>query len=83
MTYVAVDIGCIECGESSSLLGVYNIEEAAYEVVRVAYERYRQAEWHGQHEFRVFDTTDPGDYSLFSCDDFAPEEQSRRRRADA
>lgn len=78
MTYVAVDIGCIECGEPSALLGVYKIEEAAWNVCRIAIER-QQEDWHGEHRFIVFDTRNPDDYSEFSCDDFAPAEQARRR----
>lgn len=79
MSYVAVDIGCIECGEASALLGVYKIEEAAWQVCRIAVERNHEAGRHGQHHFLVFDTTNPDDYSEFSCDDFAPAEQARRR----
>jgi hypothetical protein len=80
MSYVAVDIGCIECGEPSALLGVYKIEEAAWNVCRIAVERHYESGRHGKHNFMVFDSTDPADYSEFSCDDLAPEEQARRRK---
>jgi hypothetical protein len=81
MSYVAVDIGCIESGERSALLGVYKIEEAAWNVCRIAAERRYEKGGHGQHHFLVFDTTNPDDYSEFSCDDFAPAEQARRMRS--
>lgn len=53
MYYVAVDIGCLECGEPSHILGIFTSEEEAYSVI--ADHRERQAEaWHGEHSFEVF-----------------------------
>lgn len=51
--YVAVDIGCLECGEMSSVLGIFMREEDAYSVIEDHRERQNEA-WHGEHSFRVF-----------------------------
>lgn len=53
MRYVAVDVGCLECGEESYVLGVFDREEDA---VMVAEEcaSAQNAHWGGQHDFRVF-----------------------------
>jgi hypothetical protein len=53
MLYVAVDIGCIECGEESAVLGVFEDENAADAVITEHFERQRE-NWHGQHHFSVF-----------------------------
>ena len=48
--YVAVDVGCIECGESTSVLGIYTSKdrcEAVLEEARIAQEK----DWSGQHSF--------------------------------
>lgn len=52
--FVAVDIGCIECGEQSSVLGVFDNEEAA-ELVRDKAQKKQSKEWKGQHDFQVFE----------------------------
>ncbi len=50
--YVAVDIGCIECGEESFVLGVFTNETKAKEVLDE--HRDRQAKhWRGQHSFEL------------------------------
>ena len=50
--YVAVDVGCIECGESSAVLGVFTDRTTAEEVMEAA--QAAQAEnWSGQHDFFV------------------------------
>jgi len=52
MLYVALDIGCIECGEGSEVLGIFKTEEAAQAVADAA--RKKQAEnWAGEHHFEV------------------------------
>lgn len=52
--FVAVDIGCIECGEESAVLGVFTSEEKAVEVLKEHYVR-QEEHWHGQHSFEVFE----------------------------
>jgi len=50
--YVALDIGCIECGEVSNVLGVFTIRKAAEAVIEE--HRIRQKEdWWGQHSFEI------------------------------
>lgn len=50
--YVALDIGCIECGEISAVLGLFtNLENA--EVVAEDHRIRHNANWHGQHSFEV------------------------------
>ena len=51
--YVAVDIGCIECGESSHVLGIFTKKEKAYEVIH-DHKKRQQENWSGQHFFEVF-----------------------------
>jgi hypothetical protein len=53
MLYVAVDIGCIECGEPSAVFGVFDSEEAA----QAACDAQREIDngWRGgQHSYDVF-----------------------------
>jgi hypothetical protein len=59
MTYwLAFDIGCIECGEESSVIGVYATEAEAIEATEVAIEA-QQRDWHGQHVMDIFAITIP------------------------
>ena len=64
--YVAVDIGCIECGESSAVLGVFTNKARAQEVLDV--HCIKQAKhWSGQHSFELheideIDTVYPVEY---------------------
>jgi hypothetical protein len=51
--YVAVDIGCIECGEESSVLGVFVNKKDAEKVIADAAKRQRE-NWTGQHSFEIF-----------------------------
>jgi len=51
--FVAVDIGCIECGEDSAVLGVFTSRSRARRVADKA-RAAQQENWHGQHDFRVF-----------------------------
>lgn len=52
--YVVVDIGCIECGEPSTVLGIFNDKKKA-ESVREKYENIQEENWHGQHYFEIFE----------------------------
>lgn len=52
MFYVAVDIGCIECGEDSKVLGIFKSESKAQEVCDKA-EADQREDWQGQHNFFV------------------------------
>ena len=50
--YVALDVGCIECVEPSSVLGVFTDRVEAEQVCN--YHENRQMEnWHGTHSFEV------------------------------
>ena len=50
MYYVAVDIGCIECGEPSHVLGIFTNKEKALNVCKEHEER-QNLNWTGQHSF--------------------------------
>ena len=54
MYYVAVDIGCIECGEDSAVLGIFTSLEVANTVCNDHGERQAKS-WHGQHCFEVYE----------------------------
>jgi len=56
--YLAFDIGCIECGESSAVIGTFATREEAETAATAAAKK--QAEiWHGQHKFQVHDLSRP------------------------
>lgn len=66
--YVAVDIGCIECGEDSAVLGVFTSEAEANDVLD-DHEHRQSKNWTGQHHFRLFeidaiDTVYPVEYEV-------------------
>lgn len=52
--WLAFDIGCIECGENSAVIGTYPTEEEARAAAESEAER-QAADWHGQHSMEVFD----------------------------
>jgi len=53
--YILMDIGCIECGESSDLLGSFETLEKAHEVQ----EKWESIGWRGgQHSYEIFELTD-------------------------
>jgi hypothetical protein len=52
--FVAMDIGCFECGEDSACLGIFDTEQEA-KASLVEPERKQQAHWHGEHCFTVFE----------------------------
>ena len=54
MYYVAVDIGCIECGENSHVLGIFTDKKKAEKVCDMHEERQRK-KWIGQHNFEVYE----------------------------
>lgn len=51
--YVAVDIGCIECGEKSNVIGIFTSEEQAQKICS-EYEKRQRKHWSGDHYFEVF-----------------------------
>lgn len=61
--FVLIDIGCIECGESSTFLGVYDTLDEA-KAARDEYitnepneygRKWGRKEWMGQHSVDIFD----------------------------
>lgn len=52
MYYVALDIGCIECGEDSNVLGIFKNKKHAEEVIK-DHENRQKENWHGQHYFDI------------------------------
>ena len=66
-TWLAFDIGCIECGEDSGVIGTFATEAEADAAALAAYERHRDA-WRGQHHMAVFDLSDPESFSRFAKD---------------
>lgn len=53
MYFVVVDIGCIECGQATSVLGIFNsISEA--DKVKKDHEKRQKENWNGQHYFEIF-----------------------------
>lgn len=54
MKWLAFDIGCIECGESSAIIGVFETEKAAKDACKVAREEQKK-DWAGQHSMEVFE----------------------------
>lgn len=54
MKYVVVDIGCIECGEQSAVLGIFTNKRKAEET-RKKYSEIHSNNWHGQHHFEIFE----------------------------
>lgn len=52
--WLVFDIGCIECGEESDIVGLYDTKEEAVAASIVASEKQQQ-HWSGQHEFEIYD----------------------------
>lgn len=63
--YIAFDVGCIECGEASGLIGVYASKEEA-EAAADAARKEQHYDWHGEHYMFVVDTDNPADYSTYA-----------------
>jgi hypothetical protein len=57
LVWVAVDIGCLECGESSSVIGLYATKAEAESAA--AGDEQRQNWEQGQHSFQVFEAALP------------------------
>ena len=55
--YVAVDIGCIECGESSAVLGIFTDKNKAWDVLD-EHEKRQGEHWRGQHYFDVYEVNE-------------------------
>jgi hypothetical protein len=53
MNYIVVNIGCIECGVSSNIVGVFDNEDQAYEVANKCDDNFSWREG-GQNNFEVF-----------------------------
>jgi len=51
--WIVVNIGCIECGVSSNIVGVFDSEENARLIAEKCYEKYSWREG-GQNNFDVF-----------------------------
>ena len=52
--WLAFDIGCIECGEGSAVIGTYDTEDEADAACAEAGEEQAR-DWHGQHSMEAFD----------------------------
>ena len=52
MKYVVVDVGCLECGEESSVLGIFTDRKKAEEIMKKCKE-YQSEHWMGQHYFFI------------------------------
>ena len=52
--WLAFDIGCIECGEASAVIGIYATPQEAQAACDDAAEEQAR-NWHGQHSMEVFD----------------------------
>lgn len=56
--WLAFDIGCIECGEESAVVGVFSSPEDA-KVAAGAASVKQAADWHGEHHFEVYEIDVP------------------------
>lgn len=54
MLYVCVDIGCIECGEESKIIGLFSALDRARKAVAEREAKCQRAAWRGEHRFEVF-----------------------------
>ena len=57
--YIVVNIGCIECGVSSNIVGIFNTEREAKIVANLCYEKLDWREG-GQNAFEVFKLPEVG-----------------------
>jgi hypothetical protein len=52
--FIAMDIGCIECGESSKLIGIYVTKgDAENAIIKPKEEQAKN--WTGEHKFIIFE----------------------------
>lgn len=56
--WIVVNIGCIECGVSSNIVGVFTTEEKAEQVSKACDEKYGWRE-EGDNHFEVFPMPEP------------------------
>lgn len=57
--WILVDIGCIECGEQSDIVGTFTSEAAANRVCAQLLSN-DEARFHGgQHDYEVFELSEP------------------------
>ena len=54
MKYIVVNIGCIECGVSTNIVGVFDNKEKADSIVTQCNEKYDWREG-GQNAFEIFE----------------------------
>lgn len=52
--YLVVNIGCIECGVSSNIVGLFATKDEAERVCKICNEKYTWRDG-GQHNFEVFE----------------------------
>lgn len=52
--YVLVDIGCIECGEESHVIGIFTDINKAQKSEK-DHEMRQEKKWTGQHLFEIFE----------------------------
>jgi hypothetical protein len=57
--YLVMNIGCIECGVSSQVVGVFEKEDQANEIAKKCEEKFSWREG-GQNSFEVFPLPVPG-----------------------
>ena len=57
MYYVAVDVGCIECGEETSVLGIFTDKQKAMEVLG-EHKKRQEENWSGQHNFELHEVSE-------------------------
>lgn len=63
MKWLAFDIGCIECGEESGVIGLFATKEEAESACDALYAN-PGAFLGGQHSYEVFDVTEKSSYAL-------------------
>lgn len=56
--YMVFNVGCIECGVSSDVVGLYDTEEEAQKIVAACEDKLHWRE-SGQNSFEIFDLTKP------------------------
>jgi hypothetical protein len=55
--YIAMDIGCIECGQESACLGIFKEKELALNAIKEAESNFKDNlpyPW-GDHRFKLFE----------------------------
>lgn len=55
--YLVFDVGCIECGEDSCVVGIYRTNEDARKAIDDYIDedsRWGRKEWHGQHFVDIY-----------------------------